>query len=48
MPRRKKKAMELTNDEAIRRLFPRRVVNELKRIANPPERSQPKRPKQHE
>lgn len=33
MPRRKKKATEMTTDELARRVFPKKVVDELKRIA---------------
>ncbi len=32
MPKRKKKAHELTNDEAVKRLFPKPVVKHLKDI----------------
>jgi hypothetical protein len=45
LPRRKKKAPELTTEEAMRRLFPARVVTEAKKVANPPET---KRSKRHE
>lgn len=34
MPRRKKKAHEQTTDEALKRLFPKPVVRELKKLAN--------------
>lgn len=34
MPRRKKKATELTTDELERRVFPKRAVEELKKIAH--------------
>jgi hypothetical protein len=37
MPRRKKRAHEMTSDELIHKLFPKRVVNHLKKVANPPE-----------
>lgn len=33
MPRRKKRPDELTTDEALRKLFPRKVVNEAKKTA---------------
>jgi len=33
MPRRKKKADELTTEEAMRRLFPKKLRDEAKRIA---------------
>ncbi len=33
MPRRKKKASELTTEEAMRRVFPARVVAEAKKAA---------------
>lgn len=33
MPKRKKKAHELTTDETLKRLFPRPVVKHLKEIA---------------
>jgi hypothetical protein len=34
MPRRKKKATEMTTDELERRVFPKRAIEELKRIAH--------------
>lgn len=34
MPRRKKKATEMTTDELARRVFPKKVVNEVKRVAH--------------
>ena len=34
MPKRKKKATELTTDELERRVFPKRAVEELKKIAH--------------
>ena len=34
MPRRKKKATKMTTDELERRVFPKKVVDELKRIAH--------------
>ena len=34
MPRRKKKATEMTTEELERRVFPKKVVDELKRIAH--------------
>ena len=33
MPRRKKPAIELTRDELARRVFPKKVVQEAKKIA---------------
>jgi hypothetical protein len=38
MPRKKKPARELTSDELARRVFPRKVLTRLKKIANPDER----------
>ena len=34
MPKRKKKASEMTTDELERRVFPKRAVEELKQIAH--------------
>ena len=34
MPRRKKKVTEMTDDELVRKLFPKPVVEEMKRIAH--------------
>lgn len=34
MPRRKKRAHELTDEEAMRRLFPKKVREELKEVAH--------------
>ena len=34
MPRRKKKARELTKDEAMQKLFPKKVRDELHRVAH--------------
>ena len=34
MPRRKKKARELTKDEAMKRVFPKKVRDEAYRIAH--------------
>ena len=34
MPRRKKKDIELTKDEAMKKMFPKRVRDELQRIAH--------------
>jgi hypothetical protein len=34
MPRRKKQARELTKDEAMKKLFPKKVRDELSRIAH--------------
>ncbi len=33
MPRRKKKALELTTEEAMQKLFPKKLRDEAKRIA---------------
>lgn len=33
MPKRKKKATEMTTDELERRLFPKKVVDEIRRVA---------------
>ena len=33
MPRRKKKAHELTTDEAMKKMFPKRVRDEVKKTA---------------
>lgn len=33
MPRRKKRAHELTDEEAMKRLFPKKVRDELKEVA---------------
>jgi hypothetical protein len=44
MPRRKKRAHEMTGDELIHKLFPKRVVKHLKKVANPPETKSPKKP----
>jgi len=41
MPRRKKKAHEQTTDEAMKRLFPKEVVRELRAMAA----DKPKKPK---
>ena len=46
MPRKKKKAHEMTTDELAKRVFPKKVVDEVRRIANPepkPKRSSHKR-----
>ena len=34
MPRRKKKVAEMTTDELARRVFPKKVVDEIKRVAH--------------
>jgi len=34
MPRRKKKAIELTKDEAMKKLFPKKARDELHQIAH--------------
>ena len=38
MPRRKKKPVELTKDEAMKKLFPKQVRDELHRIAHEKDR----------
>lgn len=40
MPKRKKKASEMTTDELERRVFPKRAVDELKKIAHEGEESE--------
>jgi len=35
MPRRKKKAHELTTEEAMRKMFPKKVVEHVRKQANP-------------
>lgn len=35
MPRRKKKAHELTTEEAMRKMFPKKVVEHVRKRANP-------------
>jgi hypothetical protein len=34
MPRRKKRAHELTDEETMKRLFPKKVRDEMKRVAH--------------
>jgi hypothetical protein len=43
MPRKKKPAIELTTDEALRRLFPKSVVKRLKEMAHPESKLPPKK-----
>jgi hypothetical protein len=48
MPKAKKKATELTDDEVLKRLFPKPVIQELKRLAaesnvKKPTKSQPRK-----
>ena len=45
MPKRKKKASEMTTEELAQRVFPKKVVEELKRIAHeePAKTRQPKK-----
>lgn len=38
MPRRKRKATEMTTEELAKRLFPKKVIDEVKRIAEESER----------
>lgn len=43
MPRgKRKKARELTGDEAMEKLFSKRVVKHLKKVANPDEQKEKK------
>lgn len=42
MPRKKKPASDMTNDELARSVFPKKVVDELKRIAHKGEKDQEK------
>ncbi len=42
MPRKKKQPQEWTTEEVIKRLFPKKVVEHVKREANPPEKPQVK------
>ena len=35
MPRKRKSARDMTTDELARRVFPRKVLTKLKKIANP-------------
>lgn len=39
MPRKKKRPMELTTEEALRRIFPKPVVKELENLAHAGEES---------
>ncbi len=34
MPRKKKRDIDLTTEEVVKRLFPKKVRNELKRVAH--------------
>ena len=45
MPTKKKLPQDLTTEEAIRKLFPKRVVEEAKQQAIEPPKPQVKRPK---
>jgi len=38
MPKRKKKATEMTTEQLARRVFPRRVIDEVKRVAQEAEK----------
>ena len=40
MPRRKKKATEMTTEELAKRVFPKKVVDEVKRIAHEGEKEE--------
>ena len=44
MPRKKKSARELTKDEAMQRLFPKKVRDELHRIAHQKDKPEPEEP----
>ncbi len=44
MPRRKKRADELTTDEVMKKLFPKKVREEVQRIAQKPDTSKEKPP----
>ena len=50
MPRKKKKPSEWTTEEAMKKLFPKKVREELQRVAHekdePSEKSNPERPSQ--
>lgn len=43
MPKKIKPAQELTTDEIAKAVFPRKVVKELKRLANPSKTSRGRR-----
>jgi hypothetical protein len=45
MTKRKKKATDMTTDELARRVFPKKVVEEIKRIAQEGEKQAPKKGK---
>ena len=47
MPRKKKSARELTTDEIVRKVFPRKAINGLKEIAHERDKELPK-PDPHE
>ncbi len=44
MPRRKKRAHELTDEEAMKRLFPKKARDELKRVAHEARKKEDSRP----
>jgi hypothetical protein len=44
MPRRKKRADEMTNDELMKDLFPKKVRDKAKEVAKKPRKSEKKSP----
>ena len=46
MSKRKKKATDMTTEELAKRVFPKKVVDELKRIAHEGEEEQTEKPNQ--
>ena len=42
MPRRKKEPVELTTDEALRKLFPKKVRDEMKKTALESQKKKPR------
>jgi hypothetical protein len=45
MPKPKKKAHEMTTDELAHRVFPHKVVQEIRRVANPEPKPRTPKPK---
>ncbi len=45
MPKRKKKATEMTTEELARRIFPKKVVREIERVAHESDDKVPDEPK---
>jgi len=45
MPRRKKEPIDMTTEELAKRVFPPKILKELKQIAHQGEESQPPKPK---